>query len=181
MLASMQNFSGSMSDSQSPSSSLHHAAAVSLISQHVASITTQPSSTEQLASGFPKSLEALVSASAVFSSAAAAATTVGSAPAEHIVVGTATAVVTSSQPTAESASVSVAERQGPAFKRVKRLSIAGGTLDIVQWEGERMLRIWTPPGESCRLLRHMKHCIRIGTQALLLSLTERSQYKFLEK
>lgn len=40
-----------------------------------------------------------------------------------------------------------AEAGGPPWELVKTVALAGGMLDVVRLEGDRMLRVWMPPGE----------------------------------
>lgn len=40
------------------------------------------------------------------------------------------------------------EEAGEPYSLVRRLPLAGGTLEIVRLEGKRMLRVWLPPGEG---------------------------------
>jgi hypothetical protein len=65
---------------------------------------------------------------------------------------------------AASAAEEAAEPQEP-FSLVKSEALAGGVLDVVRLEGDRMLRIWMPPGElGCLLqcLAWMRACPRLG-------------------
>lgn len=34
------------------------------------------------------------------------------------------------------------------WQLVSRKQLAGGLLEVVAWEGDRMLRVWLPPGEQ---------------------------------
>jgi hypothetical protein len=34
------------------------------------------------------------------------------------------------------------------WQLLSRTELAGGTLEVVAWEGERCLRIWLPPGKA---------------------------------
>lgn len=38
------------------------------------------------------------------------------------------------------------EEAGEPFSLVRRLPLAGGTLELVRLEGKRLLRVWLPPG-----------------------------------
>lgn len=46
----------------------------------------------------------------------------------------------------------VADPAKPHFEVQESYSLAEGTLDIVRWEGDRMLRVWKPAGKREHLL-----------------------------